>query len=143
MVMAILQEQKPGGPPASTVQFTDSPALTGRESKYRTVEVNVDAVLQSWRLSLLSFEWLTPEGTLRTLDSLPLREREKRLQVEHLLSTGQKLERPVLGIGLMDNVEIGGGKAVFMTLAALGYKTLPVHIPVSCEKELKSFLCGS
>jgi hypothetical protein len=44
-----------------------------------------------------------------------------------------------LGIGLQDNVEIGSERAVLLTLAALGYETMPVHIPKSNESDFKHF----
>jgi hypothetical protein len=40
----------------------------------------------------------------------------------------------------MENVEIGAGRAVFLTLAALGAKKLPVHIPKTHEDEFSPFL---
>jgi hypothetical protein len=122
------------------LHFTNHSSLKGREDRYTVLRVDTAAILKSWRASLFSFEWLTPEGTLRTLDDLPLHERDKRLKVEKHLARGEALERPVLGIGIMDNVEIGAGRDVFMTLAAHGLKDVEVHIPVSAQKEFNSFL---
>ncbi len=126
--------------PTQTLSFTDSSALKGREGKYRAVQVNASAVIKSWKLSLFSFEWLTPEGAIRPLNELPMREREKRMAVEQMLKSGKTLERPVLGIGLMENVEIGSGKDIFLTLAAAGHDRIPVHIPISCEDEFRKFI---
>lgn len=110
--------------------------------KYVTVTVDARAVLESWKGSLFSFEWLDASGGIRTPDDMPIREREKRLDVERHLKAGEPLERPILGIGIMDNIEIGAGKAVFLTLAAMGHKTIPVAVPKSCAKEFKPFLAA-
>lgn len=123
-----------------SLHFTDNASLKGREDRYAVVRVDTVAILKSWRGSLFSFEWLTPEGQVRILDDLPLHERDKRLKVEKLLANGQPLERPVLGIGILDNVEIGAGRDVFLTLASKGTKDLEVHIPRSAEKDFKPFL---
>jgi len=123
-----------------TLQFIDSPSLKGREDRYMVVRVNALSVLKSWRKSLFSFEWLMQDGGIRGLDDLPLHERDKRLKVEKSLSAGQSLERPVLGIGMMDNVEIGAHRDVFLTLAAQGIKEIEVHVPVSNQKDFTSFL---
>jgi hypothetical protein len=120
--------------------MTDNPAIRGKEERYLTVRVDSARILKSWRQSLFSFEWLTPDGDIRATDDLPMREHEKRLEVEKALKAGQALERPVLGIGLMDNVEIGSGRAVFLTLSALGHKVIEVHIPVSNKADFKLFL---
>jgi len=123
-----------------TLQLTNSPAIVGRESRYMTVRVDADKVLKSWQKSLFSFEWLTPEGKIRSIDDLPMREHEKRLEVEAALRTGRALERPVLGIGIMDNVEIGAARAVFLTLAAAGHKIIEVHIPAGNKDDFKTFI---
>ena len=123
-----------------SLQFTDHSSLKGREDRYAIVRIDTAAVLKSWRRSLFSFEWLTPEGDLRALDDLPLHERDKRLKVEKHLAQGLTLERPVLGIGILDNVEIGAGREVFLTLAARGIKDIEVHIPRSSQSDFNSFL---
>lgn len=120
--------------------FSDSSALKGRESQYVSVTVDAKKILKNWQKSLFSFEWLTPAGAIRAPDDMPLREREKRLAVEQTIKAGQPLERPVLGIGVMDNIEIGAGKAVFLTLAAHGHKSIPVSVPQSVLKDFSPFI---
>lgn len=121
------------------LHFTDNPSIKGREDRYMVVKVRTDAVLKSWRKSLFSFEWLNTDGKIRTLDELPLHERDKRLKVEKSLSDGENLVRPVLGIGMLENVEIGAGKDIFLTLAAKGLTEIEVHIPVSNKPDFKNF----
>jgi len=123
-----------------TLQFTDNPSLKGREDRYAVVRVDTAAVLKSWRKSLFSFEWLASGGEIRGIDDLPLHERDKRLKIEKAMKQGEPLGRPVLGIGMLDNVEIGAGRDVFLTLAASGARDIEVHIPVSCQKDFKPFV---
>ncbi len=123
-----------------TMQFTDSKSIGGREDRYEVVRVDPKAVIKSWRDSLFSFEWLNQDGSIRSLDELPMHERDKRLKVEKHLASGHSLERPVLGIGVMDNVEIGAGRDIFLTLAARGASEIEVHIPKSSASEFKSFI---
>lgn len=118
-----------------TIAFTDPSA-----DKYVILNVDAGAVLGSWKNSLFSFEWLNAAGGIRTPDDMPMREREKRLEVERSVKSGHALERPILGIGIMDNVEIGAGRAVFLTLAAMGHKTIPVAVPKSNAKDFKPFI---
>ncbi len=124
----------------SQIDFTDNPAIKGREDHYEAVTVSIPAILKSWRHSLFSFEWLTADGRIKAPEDLPEGERSKRRSVEDLLARGEPLETPVLGIGLMENVEIGAGKAVFLTLAAHQADTIPVHIPKSHAGDFKPFL---
>jgi hypothetical protein len=122
------------------MHLSDSPSIKGREDRYTVVRVRTDAILKSWRSSLFSFEWLNPDGSIRSLDELPMHERDKRVKIEQKLAGGEVLDRPVLGIGIMDNVEIGAGRDIFLTLAAKGFKDIDVHIPASNAKDFKQFL---
>lgn len=119
--------------------MTDNAAVKGREDRYRVIRIDGGKALKSWKKSLYSFEWLRPDGAIRALDDLPLAERQKRLEMENSLKKGGPIERPVLGIGVLDNIEIGAGRAAFLTLVALGYKTIEVHIPKTNEDDFRPF----
>lgn len=123
----------------NNIQFIENPALHGRANRYICIVIDVPGVLESWRRSLFSFEWLRPDGEIKDLPELPAREQPKRAAVEQKLETGMPIEQPVLGIGLMENVEIGIGRAEFLTLAARGVTRMPVHIPASNESDFKAF----
>lgn len=120
--------------------FIDNAVVGSRPASYVTVTVDVAKILESWRESLFSYEWVLPDGRLKSRDELSPADQPKRAKVEEMLARGEPLEKPVLGIGLMENVEIGAGRAVFLTLAALGVKKLPVHIPKTHQDEFSSFI---
>ena len=122
------------------IEFIDNPALAGRESQYVTIQVNTEKALKSWQNSLFSFEWLNSDGTIKPLKDLPESEQPKRQDVEERLSRCQPIAKPVLGIGLQDNIEIGIGRAEFLTLAACGIGTITVQIPKSNEQDFAPFL---
>lgn len=124
---------------APELTFVDNPLIAGRQDRYATITIDVTKVLESWRISLFSYEWVGADGRIKDLAELPPQEQPKRQDIESRLSAGAPLEKPVLGIGLMDNVEIGSGRATFLTLAAHGCKALPVHIPKSNTKEFDAF----
>lgn len=123
-----------------TISFIDNPAVKTCPDRYVTVTVDIPSVLKSWRESLFAFEWMLPDGRLKSSNELPAAEQPKRQAVEAKLKSGAPLEKPVLGIGLMDNIEIGAGRATFLTLAAQGVKKLPVHIPKSNRDEFSGFM---
>lgn len=123
-----------------TYAFTDNPVIKGREGHYKTITIDVAKVVKSWRESLFSYEWMLPDGRIKGPDELSENEKPKRAAVEDKIRARIALETPVLGIGLMDNVEIGTGRATLLTLAAHGAKTMPAHIPLSHEDEFKPFL---
>lgn len=128
--------------PALNIKFRDNAAALAKPGAFLSIEVDTKAVLKSWKSSLYSFEWLTPDGAIKALEELSGPEAAKRLAIESAVKAGEEIEKPVLGIGMLDNVEIGSGRAQFLTLAAEGLAAMPVHIPASNEKEFKKFLAS-
>jgi len=124
------------------VTFIDSLAVKSRPEGYVNVTVSIPLVLESWRESLFSYEWLTQDGRIKNKTDLPPAEKTKRETIEQKLKSGEALETPVLGIGLQDNIEIGSGRAAFLTLASLGATEMSVHILKSNKDEFKSFLAS-
>ncbi len=121
------------------LNFKDNPVATGRPDHYMEITVDTGRIMKSWRTSLFSFEWLLPDGRIKSAPELSETERPRREAVEEALRRNQPLDKPVLGIGMMDNVEIGSGRATFLTLVAHGAASLPVHIPRSNEADFKKF----
>jgi hypothetical protein len=124
------------------IKFQDNAAALARPESFVSIEVETARVLKSWKASLYSFEWLNTDGSIKSLEELSGTEAAKRLNVESDISAGKPIEKPLLGIGVMDNVEIGSGRAQFLTLAAQGMKIIPVHIPASNKKDFKPFLAN-
>lgn len=122
-----------------SIAFTDHKAADGQ---YLEITVNSSKVLESWRVSLFSFEWLDQGGNIKPLEGLPEKEQVKRRAVETALERGEAIAKPVLGIGIQDNVEIGSGRAEFLTLAARGLREIPVYIRKGSEKDFKPFLAS-
>ncbi len=122
------------------IVFVDNPAISERKENYVDIQVNATNIVENWRISLFSYEWILSDGRIKSRDELSESERTKRESVEACLSSGKPLEKPVLGIGMLDNVEIGIGRATFLTLVAQGYETIPVHIAKSHEEEFRIFL---
>lgn len=109
--------------------------------KYSIMRVALKSVVESYRGSLFSFEWLDKNGAVRDHDSMEDTQKSKYDSVYAAYKTGIPLERPILGIGLSDNIEIGSRRDVLLTLYSLGIKELDVHIPQSCLSDFKKFEC--
>gem|GEM_PF-372478 len=124
----------------STISFKDNPALKGREDKFVALDVKVGPVLASWCESIFAHEWLDAEGKIKKLADMSEKMQEKRQSIESDIDENFVFERPVLGIGIMDNIEIGSGKDLFLCLAARGLTSLSVHIPKANEKDFRMFI---
>ncbi len=128
----------PKAPPAPT--FIDNPAIKSREAAYVAVTISVAPVLASWRDSLFAHEWLHPDGSVKKPGEQSELLSIRRAALESRIREGSPLERPVLGIGILDTVEIGSGRDTLLTLAALGMTQIPVHIPRSHLDEFRLFI---
>ena len=121
------------------IRFIENPAVKGREENYTTLYVRVPEVLDSWKNSLFSFEWLDANQQIKPIEGLAESEKQKRQRIEHILAQGLPVEMPVLGMGMLDNVEIGIGRDIFLTLAANGVTRIPVHIPILHKDDFSPF----
>jgi len=121
-------------------QFINNPTIQGKEDKYLNIIVDLDKVIQSWRQSLFSFEWFLPDGRMRKPDEMNEKERIKYEYTLKKLKDNETLTMPILGIGVLDNIEIGSGRENILTIYSQNIKTMPVHIPKSVEKEFSSFI---
>lgn len=122
------------------INMIDNASIKGREDKYVIINVDLNKVLKGWKISLFSFEWLTPDGQIRTPEQLPDKERQKFETVLQDVKEGNDLERPILGIGVLDNIEIGSRRDVLLTLYTQEIKSLSVHVPESIEEEFYEYL---
>jgi hypothetical protein len=124
---------------SKTIKFIENKSAN---SAFITINVHTDKVIESWRDSIFSFEWLDQDGKIKPTDALKPEEQDKRNNVETRLQNGEALEQSVLGIGIKDNIEIGSARAEFLTLTALGHTILPVHIPQSQKDDFKAFIAA-
>lgn len=122
-----------------SVKFIDNSGIKGRENSYVALTVKADLVIQSWKNSLFSFEWLTPDGKIRGASLLSESDQQKFNAVAKKLKYGEAVERPILGFGILDNVEIGSKKDVFLTLASHGVTEISVHILKQDEKHFADY----
>ncbi len=123
-----------------SVTFTDNPLITANTANYTTVTVDTARVLDSWRTSFMSYEWLDANGHIKSPAALKDDLRGQHLATLKAIKDGVQIARPVLGIGIYDNVEIGIGRDIFVTLASLGLPHIAVHIPQSMAKDFNSFI---
>jgi hypothetical protein len=126
--------------PIDVKRFTDNPAVKDKDSKFMKLDVKVGPVIASWRDSIFAHEWLDSDGHIKKPSEMVEKIKLRRQEIEDKIASGTPLERPVLGIGIMDNIEIGSGKDLFLCLAAMGLQTIPVHIPKSNEKDFRMFI---
>lgn len=125
--------------PTTVPLFADNPSVRTQASAYTELLVDAAKVLQSWRVSLLAHELIGKDGTVKADDDLNETRLEKRELIRARLASGEVLEKPILGIGIFDNIEIGAGSDMLATLVLEGYTILPVHVRTSQLNDFEAF----
>lgn len=119
--------------------FMDNPVAAARAGQYVELLIDAAKVLQDWRASLLAHELVDKNGFVKGDNDITEVRLEKRENVRTRLADGEPIEKPILGIGIFDNVEIGAGSDVLVTLVMEGFATLPVHVRVSQLRDFDAF----
>jgi len=119
------------------INFIDNPAA---KSGFVAITIDCAKVLKSWKESVYSYEWLDQSGAIKPKAALKPAEQDKRNNAEQAIALNKPIPKPILGIGVMDNIEIGTGRAELLTLIDQGHTTLPVHVPKGQEKDFTPFL---
>lgn len=125
--------------PTTIPLFADNPSVRSQTGAYTELLVDATKVLQSWKISLLAHELIGKDGYIKSDDDLNETRLEKRELIRARLNAGEMLEKPILGIGIFDNIEIGAGSDVLATLVIEGYTILPVHVRTSQLSDFEAF----
>jgi hypothetical protein len=107
---------------------------------FQTVRVRLAPLVKSYRNSLFAFEWLTPDGMVKTVDQLAVGPMDARRAVEQAFQNGDAVPQPVVGWGMLDCVEIGAGRDVVLTAYALGVQDLMMHVSTSALDKMKDMI---
>lgn len=124
---------------SSDIKYKDSEAIKSRAQDFVQITIDTDKALESWRHSPFAHKWMDYDDGPKALPDLADKEASKAQEIMTALKNGAPITKPTLGIGIGDYVEIGSGRAQFITLTAMGVKTMPVYIPASNETFFKKF----
>lgn len=122
------------------LNFVDHPIVASDRDAYVDVIIDAPKAIESYRLSLMSFEVLDRHGNIRPDEDLDVAEQAVRESVREKIKTNQVFEKPIVGLGLNDNFEIGIGRSLFTSLVYEGFSEIPVHIRTSHLEHLKQFV---
>lgn len=132
----------PAHKPQQNPVFVDNTVAAARPEQYVELVVDARKVLTDWKASLLAHELLDTNGFVKGDDDLNESRLEKREVIRSRLNAGEALEKPILGIGIFDNVEIGSGSDILATLVMEGVVEIPVHIRKSQSRDFDAFKAG-
>jgi len=121
------------------ITFKNAAMIAMRPDGFVEIEVDTQKVLNNWKESAFAHDWMDFDKGPKPMSDLKDSALEKSQAVLIKLKKNEAISKPILGIGMHGGVEIGSGRAAFVTLSALGATSLPVFIPASNEKFFKKF----
>ena len=110
-------------------KWVSSQSVKDHPNPYTVLTVDISKIVKSWRQSIIAHEWLDQGTHFRDVEHLSFHLRRQWEETLANIESGQDLERPILGIGIIDNVEIGTNRAIISVARTLGWKTIEVVVP--------------
>ena len=98
------------------------------------------AILDAWSLSMFAHELLNKDGSIKGENSMNEDTLSKYLDALESLKRGEDVAKPVIGIGIMDGIEIGIGREVIAACATLNINEIPFHVRKAQVDDVKKVL---
>lgn len=120
--------------------FINHEVVNASPDDYVEIMVAPSRLLDAWAQSMFACEMLSKNGDIKPVEEMHEDIREKFLTVKKVIEQGGSVTKPVIGIGLMDNIEIGIGREISVALYAGGVAEMPVHVRKAQAKDVQKLL---
>ena len=124
----------------SAAAFTNHEVVNKSPSDYVEIIVSLAVLVKAWSHSAFAYEMLESGGSIKPDTKMGHDILERYLRAQNALKNGDAVTKPVIGIGIMDNVEIGIGREIAVAAYAIGLDNMPVHVRVQQSKEIEKLL---
>jgi hypothetical protein len=121
-------------------QFCDHTIVSKNPDDYVEVQTSPASILKVWKLSFFAHELLNKDGSVKTESELSGDTLQKFIAASEAIKRGEELQKPILGIGIYDGIEIGIGREIIAAAYHLGLSTIPASIRKGQADEIQSFL---
>lgn len=109
-------------------QFYDHEVVQKTPEDYREMNISPEKVLTCWQSSMFACEILDKSGKVKPEGDMAPETLKKYLDAVEMIKRSESIPKPILGIGLMDNIEIGIGREIIAAAANLNLSNIPLHI---------------
>lgn len=120
--------------------YIDHVVVSRNPDDYVCIDVDIARIFDAWKSSIFSHELLDQTGAVKDEDSLGGDVLKKFVSARESIARGEALEKPVLGIGIYDGVEIGIGREIMAAVYRSGQKSMPVCVRKSQKDEILSII---
>ena len=121
-------------------QFRDHIIVVQNPDDYIEVQTSPANIFKGWELSPFAHELLNRDGSIKTESDLSGDTLQKFIAASEAIKRSEPLEKPILGIGLNDDIEIGVGREIIAAAYHAGLTSIPTNIPKGQADCVQQFL---
>lgn len=124
----------------TNMDFYNHEIINKDPDKYCEILLPPESILSAWSHSLNCYDYLDKAGHIKAEETMDSQSLKKFLSAFDCFKRGEPTAKPVIGIGIMDTVEIGIGAEIIVAATAFKYPLLPVHVRKAQESDLRKIL---
>ena len=109
-------------------QFYDHEVVQKAPQDYVEITVSPQHILKCWQSSMFACEMLDKKGEIKEQGDMSPDNLKRYLDCLEMIKRSEETPKPILGYGIMDNIEIGVGREIVLAARTLELKEMPVHI---------------
>ena len=123
-----------------SITFYDHEVVQKAPNDYIEIILSPQKILSAWAISLFAHELLNPDGTIKPQKAMNANTLHKFIEISDDMKRGEIIPKPVIGIGIMDNLEIGIGREIIVLAAQNNIQKIPVHVRKAQSREIEKLL---
>ena len=116
--------------------FCDHIVVQKNPEDYTEMVLTPSQIFDAWKSSMFSHELIAKDGTIMGENTLKGASLQKYISAYEALKRDEAVEKPVLGIGLFDGIEIGIGREIIAAAYHLNISDLPIHVRTAQAEEI-------
>jgi len=121
-------------------KFCDHAVVMASPDDYVEMTCNPNDILGAWSLSMFAHELLNKDGSVKLDKDMVEPTLGKYIDAVETLKRGENIAKPVIGIGIMDGVEIGIGREIIAACSILDVDKIPFYVRKAQADEIKQML---
>ncbi len=121
-------------------QFYDHEVVQKSPDDYVEITLSPTIILNAWSTSMFAHELLNKDGSVKSQNDLKDATLQKFIDANETIKRGENLPKPIIGVGIMDGVEIGIGREIIAAAAKCNIAQIPVCIRKAQADDVKAML---
>ena len=121
-------------------QFYDHEVVKKSPQDYVEFTLSPSRILKAWQSSLFAHELLDKDANVKDDKDMAPETYQRYIDATEALKRREAIAKPVIGIGIMDGVEIGIGREIIAACQTMGVDDIPVSVRRAQADDIKSAL---